>query len=92
MLVFLLFMAADKNRLELTANGILEPLVKLLSSPVLALRQQASLCLATLMSVFDARQTLRKTGVPFIEPLVQLLSADQSAIANENAWYAVPAR
>ena len=78
---------ADRNKMELVNNGVFEPLVKLLSSTVSSLRQHASLCLGTLVSPFDARIALRKSNVPFLDPLLQLLSADQTSVCHENAWF-----
>lgn len=77
--------ASDRNKMELIQGGVLEPLVKLLASPTVALRQHASLCLCTLASTLEARLAMRKSGVPYLEPLLQLLAADQSAVCHENA-------
>jgi hypothetical protein len=79
--------AADRNKLELVNSGIFEPLVKLLLSAVPSLRQQASLCLSTLLSHTEARQALQKSNLSYWEPLLALLSPEMNAVAHENAWY-----
>jgi hypothetical protein len=78
-------LAAERNKLDLVAKGVLAPATKLLLHDETDIRSQASLLLYTLTNSFDVRQAIRKEKLPTLANTVTLLNPEQGPVCNENA-------